>query len=133
MSPFRFRPAARRLALAAALLAAAGCGRGKTTQDWVAQMKDSDSAQRLRAVKAVAEGRTEPGLVVPALVEALKDQNAFVRRDAAQALMKIGPDARPAVPAIIATLRDRNRSVRRAAAEALKTVDPEAAVRAKVR
>jgi HEAT repeat protein len=121
------------VALAAALLAAAGCGRGKTTQDWVAQMKDSDSAQRLRAVKAVAASRSEAALVVPALAEALKDPNAFVRRDAAEALKKIGPDARPAVPAILATLRDRNRSVRKAAAEALQSVDPEAVARARLR
>jgi HEAT repeat protein len=133
MSPFRFRPAARRLALAAALLAAAGCGRGKTTQDWVAQMKDSDSAQRLRAVKAVAGSRSEAALVVPALAEALRDPNAFVRRDAAEALKKIGPEARPAVPAIVATLRDRNRTVRKAAVEALKSVDPETAARARLR
>jgi HEAT repeat protein len=107
---------------------AAGCG-GKSTQDWIAQLGDRDSAQRLRAVKALGGRRSEADIVVPALAGALQDENAFVRRDAAEALGAIGPEARPAAPALTAALRDRNAPVRRAAARALEKLGVPAAAR----
>jgi HEAT repeat protein len=100
---------------------AGGCG-GKSTGDWIAQLEDRDSAQRLRAVKALGGRRAEAATVVPALVKALGDENAFVRRDAAVALGTMGPDAQPAMQALTAALRDRNGPVRRAAAAALEKV-----------
>ena len=110
------------LALAAALLAAPGCGRGKPTQELTAQLKGPGSAERLRAARHLAGRRVEPDLAVPALAAALKDEDAFVRRGAAEALGQFGPEAAAAAPALVAALRDRNRAVRKAAAESLKKV-----------
>ncbi len=127
MSSFRGRAL---LALLLAALAAAGCGRGKPTQELAAQLRGPGSAQRLRAAKELGGRRAEPALAVPALAEALKDEDAFVRRGAAEALGQFGPEAAGAAPALVAALRDRNRAVRKAATEALKKVAPAAAPRA---
>ena len=110
----------------------AGCGRGKSTADWIEQLQSKDAAQRLHAVKALAD-RGKEAVVVPALALALRDQDAFVRRDAAHALGRIGPEARPATPALVAALKDKNLGVRQAAAKALKQIDPDAAARVKVK
>jgi HEAT repeat protein len=113
-------------------LLAAGCG-GKPTDEWVGQLKASESAQRLRAVKALGEKRSEAATVVPALAGALADEDAFVRRDAARALAGFGPQGRAALPALLPLLKDRNAGVRKASAAAVKAIDPEAAARAGVR
>ena len=112
---------------------ASGCGKPKTTTDWIDQLKAKDSAQRLHAVKALGERGNEAAVVAPALALALGDEDAFVRRDAAHALGRIGADARATTPALVAALKDRNSGVRLAAGKALKGIDPEAAVRAKVK
>ena len=101
----------------------AGCG-GKPTADWIAQLRDKDPAQRLRAIKILGEKRSELATVVPALAQALEDEDAFVRRDAARALGRIGPAAAAAVPALRVAGRDRNQHVREAALEALRKVAP---------
>jgi HEAT repeat protein len=103
-----------------------GCA-GKSTGEWVAQLRSRDSADRLHAVKALAGRSGEAAAVVPALGEALRDEDAFVRRDAAEALTSFGAAARPAVPALLAATQDRNAGVRKAAAKALGRIDPEAA------
>ena len=122
----------RRLLLVSLAALLTGCG-GKTTDEWVGELRSGNGAQRLHAVKALGETGAEAPAVVPALTEALKDENAFVRRDAAVALGKIGPNARPAVPALLAARKEKERSVRKAAEEALKKIDPQAAARAGVR
>ena len=111
-----------RLLAACLALALGGCG--KSTAEWVEQLRAKDSALRLRAVKALGERGGEVEVVVPALAGALKDSDPFVRRDAARALGKLGARARPAAPALVAALRDRSPAVRKAAAEALGKVDP---------
>ena len=122
----------KRFLVACLVLAPFGCG-GRSTQEWVEQLKDKDAAQRLRALKALGASRTERDLVVPALAGALKDENAFVRRDAAEALGKIGREAHEAAPALAAALKDRNHAVKKAATEALKKIDPQAAAKAAAR
>jgi HEAT repeat protein len=114
----------RKLLIFGACLLAAGCG-GKPTAEWVAQLRDKDSAQRLRAVKALGEKRAEADVVVPALAQALKDEDAFVRRAAAQALGRIGPAASSAVPALRVAAQDRNHHVRQAGKEAIQKVAPD--------
>jgi HEAT repeat protein len=110
----------------------AGCG-GKSTGDWVEQLRSRDSAQRLHAARALGDRGTEAPVVVPALADALKDEDAFVRREAAHSLGKIGPDAKPAASALMGALRDRKPDVRKAAGESLKNIDPETAARVGVR
>jgi HEAT repeat protein len=101
-----------------------GC-ESKSTAEWIEQLHSKDSAQRLHAVKALADRHQEASVVVPILAEALKDTDAFVRRDVAAALGKIGPDAKPAVPALLAAQGDKNASVRTQVARALQQIDPD--------
>jgi HEAT repeat protein len=109
-----------------------GCG-FKSTDDWIAQLKDRDAARRLHAVRALGQRHAEARQSVPALALALKDENAFVRRDAAMALGSFGSEATSAVPDLVAAERDRNGSVRRAAADALQKIDPAVAAKMGVR
>jgi HEAT repeat protein len=122
----------KNLVLVALIALLAGCG-GKSTTQWVEQLRSRDSAQRLHAAKALGDRASEAPVVVPALADALKDDDAFVRREAAHSLGKIGPDAKPASSALTAALRDRKPDVRKAAAESLKSIDPDSAIRAGVR
>jgi HEAT repeat protein len=105
----------------------AGCGREKSTDDWVAQLREGDPVARLEAIKALGTSDAETDQAVPALTEALKDGNAFVRRDAARALGTIGAGARPAISSLTRSLKDREGSVRRAAAKALKQIGSDTA------
>ncbi len=123
----------KKLTVSFLIALSAGCGGGKSTAEWVEQLRSKDSAQRLHAVNALGERRKESAVVAPALVEALRDGDAFVRRDAARALGKIGPEARSATIALVAALKDKNSSVRQAAGKALKGIDPEAAAKAGVK
>jgi HEAT repeat protein len=108
------------------LVLLAGCG-GKRTADWVEQLQSKDSAQRLRAIKALEKRRLEAATIVPAMTPLLSDEDSFVRRDAARALGAFGAQGRPALPALLALLRDRNAGVRKAAAAAVEGIDPGAA------
>jgi HEAT repeat protein len=110
------------LAVCAGLLLA-GCG-GKSTADWLAQLKSKDSAQRLHAIKALEKMTAEAAAIVPALAQVLGDEDPFVRRDAARALGRFGPEARTALPALRPLLRDRNAGVRKATTAALGTIEP---------
>ena len=116
----------RAVLLAGLCLALSGCG-GKSTGEWIEQLRHKEAAQRLHAVKALGERRTEAATVVPALAETLRDEDAFVRRDAAAALGQFGAGAREAVPALAAATQDRNAGVRQEAAKALKRIDPDGA------
>jgi HEAT repeat protein len=113
-------------------LAALSAGCGKSTADWVAQLRSGDVTLRRQAIRALAEKRAESETIVPALAGALEDEDAYVRRDAARALAKIGPEAKPALAALVKLLQDQVPRVRGAAAEALKKVDPASAARAGV-
>jgi HEAT repeat protein len=115
--------AVKKLLVVCGMVLFAGCG-GKSTDDWVQQLRSGDGSQRLHAIRALENRGTEAPVVVPALAEALRDENAFVRRDAAAALGKLGAEARPAVLALQAARKDRERSVRSAAGAALKKIDP---------
>ena len=109
----------------AVLLLLAGCGRGKSTADWLEKLRSEDSSVRLHAAKALGDKKADAQRVVPALAEALRDQDAFVRREAANSLGRIGPDAKGAVPALLTAAQDRQPKVRQAASQALKQIDPE--------
>jgi HEAT repeat protein len=123
----------KRLLLACCLSLAAGCGGDKSMAEWVEQLKDRDSAQRLRAIRALERQSSEATSVVPALAICLSDPDAFVRRDAAEALGRFGPEARSATSALTRALRDKTPAVRKAAAAALKKLDGETASRAGLR
>jgi HEAT repeat protein len=111
----------RKITIAGLALLLAGCS-GRSTNEWVAQLKAKDGADRLHAIRALSERPRDAEVVVPALSEALRDSDPFIRRDAAQALAKLGADARAAVPALRPLLKDRNQQVRRAASQALQKI-----------
>jgi HEAT repeat protein len=108
------------LALCLAIVVA-GCG--KSTADWMEQLKSPDASLRLHAVNALGDRGGEE-TVVRALAGALHDPDDFVRREAARSLARIGPEASSATPALVAAQRDRRPAVRKAAVEALKKVNP---------
>src|SRR5438067_1603495 len=78
------------------LLAGMGCGRSASTNELIAQARSNESADRVKAVRALGKRSADAEKVVPVLVERLQDVDAFVRRDAAHALGQIGPAARSA-------------------------------------
>jgi HEAT repeat protein len=110
------------MTMASLLLVLAGCS-GRSTNEWVDQLKARDTKDRLQAIRALGERPADAPVVVPALCQSLKDRDPFIRRDAAQALAKLGPGARDALPALRPLLNDKNQHVRRAAEEAVKKID----------
>jgi HEAT repeat protein len=106
-----------------------GCGAGKSTEMWVAQMQSEDASMRLEAVRALAQRKSEAAAVAPVLAKSLGDEDASVRRAAAQALGDMGSQARAALPGLRPLLKDRNAGVRQVAALALKRIAPEEAAK----
>ena len=94
-----------------------GCG-GPSSKVCLEQLRSKNSAERLRAVKALAKKGREADVIAPALAVALKDEDAFVRRDAAEALGSSAPaPSRPSPlwrrPRAIKTPKSANRPPRR--------------------
>jgi HEAT repeat protein len=114
--------------LAAALLAAGGCGRppalagGEPVSHWVQVLKDPDAKHRKKAAHKLGNAGPAEADVVPALTAALQDRDAGVRGEAALALGKCGPAARDAIPALTALQQDRDLTVRAYAADALSKI-----------
>jgi len=113
----------KRILWAGFVLAIVGCA-GRSTAEWIELTKSKDSAERLHAVKALAERTSEASTVVPALTDMLKDPDAFVRRDAAAALGRFGAQAKSAIPALLAAQSDKNPHVRDEAIKAIHEIDP---------
>jgi HEAT repeat protein len=103
-------------------LAIIGCNSSAATHELIGQAHSKDSADRVKAVRALGKRAADADKVVPVLIELLRDDDAFVRRDAAHALGQIGSAARSAEPALLTATRDRNVHVRQAAAEAVQKV-----------
>lgn len=110
------------MSIAGIVLANIGCGRSASTNELIAQARSNDSADRVKAVRALGNRVREADKVVPVLVERLQDEDAFVRRDAANALGQIGSAARSAESALVAATHDRNAHVRQAATDAVQKV-----------
>jgi HEAT repeat protein len=111
------------------ILVVAGC-ESKSTSEWIDLTKSKDSAQRLHAVKALAERTKDAATVVPVLADVLKDPDAFVRRDAAAALAGFGEQAKPAIPALLAAQSDKNAHVRNEVIRAIHEIDPGIVIKA---
>ncbi len=111
------------------LLACAGCGKEKSTDELIADLKAPEEKERLIAVRLLPQRKGEAAQVVPALIEALKDTDGDVRRSAALGLGSFGEQARDASPALQAMKNDRDARVREAAGIALGHIDPSLAPR----
>jgi hypothetical protein len=113
------------LVLLLGLLACAGCGRKKTTEELIADLKADGDRERVIAVRTLPQRRGDAAQVIPALIEALKSKDSDVRWSAAIGLGSFGDQARDAIPALQAAVRDRDARVREAAERALSRIDPE--------
>jgi HEAT repeat protein len=113
------------------LLAGVGCGKKKSTDELIADLKSPNERERITAVRLLPRRSGDSARIVPALNEALKDRDGDVRHDAAIGLGSFGEQAKDAIPALQAAQRDRDARVRKAAAIALSRIDPKAAPKAR--
>ena len=117
----RVRP---RLVLLLCLLACGGCGKKKSTDELIADLKSPQEGERIIAVRLLPQRKGDAAQVVPALIEALKDKEGDIRWSAAIGLGYFGEHAKDAIPALQAAQRDRDARVREAAGVALSRIDP---------
>jgi HEAT repeat protein len=104
--------------------ASAGCGKQKSTEELVADLKSPSEKDRMIAVRLLPQ-KGNPEQTVPALIEALKDKESDIRWSAAIGLGSLGESAKGAIPALQLGLRDRDARVREAARVALTRIDPQ--------
>ncbi len=105
-------------------LLAAGCGREKTTEELIADLKSPEEKDRVIAVRTLARRQADTAQTVPALIGALKDTESDIRWSAAIGLGSLGESAQEAIPALQAAQSDRDARVREAAGVALSRIDP---------
>ena len=107
------------------LLACAGCGKKKSTDELIDDLKSTEERDRIIAVRTLPQKKADALKVVPALIEALKDKDADVRVSAALGLGSFGEQARDAIPALDAAhMNGRDARVREAAGKALSRIEP---------
>ena len=106
------------------LLACAGCGKQKSTDELIADLKAPGERERIVAVRLLPQHKGDAARVVPALIAALKDRQDDVRWSAAIGLGYFGEQARDAIPALQAAQHDRDARVREGASVALSRIDP---------
>src|SRR5207245_10211648 len=83
-----------------------GCGKQKSTNQLIADLKSSDERDRIVAVRLLQHREGDAAQVVPALIEALKDNDGDVRWSAAIGLGYFGEQATDAIPALQAAQHD---------------------------
>jgi HEAT repeat protein len=116
----------RLLLVTSLALLAVGCGR--STDEWLQQLKNPDVVKRRQAIRELGSRSGDDERVVAALAESLQDESGYVRHDAATTLGKFGPAAKPAASNLTKLLKDKQLSVRKAAEAALQKIAPEAMV-----
>ena len=113
-----------RFVLLFCLLALVGCGKKKTTDELIADLRSHEERERIIAVRTLPQRKGDAAQIVPALIEALADKHSDIRWSAAIGLGSFGEQARDAIPALQAAQRDRDARVREAAGVALSRIDP---------
>ena len=114
-----------RFVLLLCLLVCGGCGKQKSTNQLIADLKSPEERDRIVAVRLLQHREGDAAQVVPALIEALKDNEGDVRWSAAIGLGYFGDQAKDAIPALQTAQHDRDPRVREAAGVALSRIDPE--------
>jgi hypothetical protein len=106
-------------------LPACGCGKTKSTDELLANLKSPQAKDRIIAVRLLQQRKGDAAKVVPALVEALKDNEGDIRLSAAIGLGYFGEQAKDAIRALQqAAQHDRDVRVRKQATVALSRIDP---------
>lgn len=102
--------------------------RGKTCQQWIAELADGDDRTQWYATYALGQIGPAAAEAVQPLMKLLEDpyEHEYVRSGTAWALGQIGPAAEGAVPLLIATIPPRQASVRRNTPLALGKIGPAA-------
>lgn len=107
------------------LLLACGCGKTKSTDELIADLKSSEERDRIIAVRLLPDRKADAAKVVPALIEALNDKGNDIRLSAAIGLGYFGEQAKDAIPALQqAAQHDSDARVRKQAGIALSRIDP---------
>jgi HEAT repeat protein len=96
--------------------------KGKTVEQWIADLKDKDWNVRFWAAEALGDIGPKAEKAVPALIQAFNDKESMVRQYAAIALGKIGPKAAKAVPALSQASMDKHLLIRQFAREAIEKI-----------
>jgi HEAT repeat protein len=113
-----------RFALLILLLVCGGCGRKKSTDELIADLRSGQERDRIIAIRLLPEKKVDAATVVPVMVECLKDKQGDVRLSAAVGLGYFGAEATTAIPELRAAESDPDARVRRAAGNALTRIDP---------
>ena len=82
------------------LLACGGCGKGKSTDELIADLKSGTEIQGVIAARTLPRGRDDAAKVVPALIAALTHKGSDVRRSSALKLREFHEQAKDAIPAL---------------------------------
>jgi HEAT repeat protein len=108
------------------LLACVGCGRQKSTDELIADLKSGTEIEGVVAARTLPRGKSDAEKVVLALTEALTHKGNDVRRSAALKLGEFKELAKAAIPALQkAEQDDTDARVREAASIALSRIDPQ--------
>jgi HEAT repeat protein len=113
-----------RFVLLLCLLVSGGCGKTKSTDELLADLKCGQERDRIIAVRLLPQRKTDAAKIVPAMIECLADKEGDIRLSAAIGLGSFGEEAKPAIPGLQAAENDRDARVRRAAGVALSRIDP---------
>jgi HEAT repeat protein len=113
-----------RFVLLLCLLVCGGCGKTKSTDELLEDLKGAQERDRLIAVRLLPQRKEDAAQIVPALIEAVKNKAVDVRLSAAIGLGTFGEQAKDAIPALQAARSDRDARVREAAGVALSRIDP---------
>ena len=113
-----------RFVLLFGLLMCAGCGKTKSTDELIADLKSGTERDRIIAVRLLPQRTADAPKIVPVMIECLNDKQGDVRLSAAIGLGSFGEEARLAIPDLEAMESDRDARVRRAAGATLSRIDP---------
>ncbi len=107
------------------ILAYAGCGQEKSTDDLIEDLKSGREDAGVIASRTLPLGNRDAAKVIPALTEALTHKSSDVRRSSALKLGQFREQAKDAIPALQkAEHDDPDARVREAAGIALSRIDP---------
>jgi HEAT repeat protein len=106
------------------LLPFVGCGKKKSTEQLIQDLKAPGERERITAVRLLPQRKGEAAKIVPALSEALKDKSEDVRLSAAIGLGYFREQAKSAIPALQEAQEDHDPRVRKQSGVALSRIDP---------